>query len=149
MSVKEVNFGTDEEVISVVLSVGNKDINMVAVYVLPRTRTWNGEQYNTMLRSTMERLKNEAAKKERMVMVGDFSCKEILWEDFEVKDGNEWGKEILNMMMHNLMMQWVRLPTRCRGDDTPARLDLVFTKGVELRDEVEHVCPLGKNDHDF
>ena len=149
LSIKEVNFGNDgEEVLSVVLSVGNTDINLVTVYVPPRTRAWNGEQYNTMLRSTMERLKNEAVKKERMVMVGDFNCKEVLWEDFEVKDGNEWGKEILNMMMDNLMTQWVRLPTRCRGDDTPARLDLVFTKGVELRDEVEHVCPMGRSDHD-
>ena len=149
LSVKKVDFGSDgEEVISIVVSAGNKDFNIVTVYVPPRTRSWNGEQYNNMLRSTLDRLKNEAAKKERMVMVGDFNCKEVLWEDFEVKDGNEWGKEILKMMMENLMTQWVRLPTRCRGDDTPARLDLVFTKDVKLEDEVEHVCPLGRSDHD-
>ena len=74
LSVREVNFGTDgEEVISVVVSAGNKDINMVVVYVPPRTKAWNGEQYNTMLRSTIERLKNEATKKERMVMVAKWN----------------------------------------------------------------------------
>ena len=32
-------------------------------------------------------------------------------------------------------------PTRCRGDDMPSQLDLIFTN------ELQHMAPLGKSDH--
>ena len=63
-------------------------------------------------------------------------------------NGGDWGEELLNLITNNLMTQWVRAPTRCRGQDVATRLDLVFTKGIYLKDEIEHECPLGKSDHD-
>ncbi|MPC98925.1 hypothetical protein E2C01_094312 [Portunus trituberculatus] len=51
--------------------------------------------------------------------------------------------------MENLLTQWVRHPTRGQQGDTPLRLDLIFTKGAQLRQGIEHECPLGKSDHEL
>lgn len=53
---------------------------------------------------------------------------------------------LLNIATNNLMTQWMRSPTR--GQDVAARLDLVFTRGISLKEEIKHECPLGKSDHD-
>ncbi|MPC39816.1 hypothetical protein E2C01_033365 [Portunus trituberculatus] len=45
-----------------------------------------------------------------------------------------------------MMNQIVNENTRYRGDDEPARLDLVFTR-VQINDDLRYECPLGKNDH--
>ena len=149
LTVKEVNFSKEhEEVISVAITDGKQDINVITVYVPPKTSAWDNEQYHKMKKDTLNRLKDELSKKDKMVLVGDFNCKEVVWEDFEVVNGNEWGEELLNMVIDNLMTQWVCEPTRYRGDDVPTRLDLIFTRDISLRDKIEHVCPLGKSDHD-
>ncbi|MPD06406.1 hypothetical protein E2C01_102220 [Portunus trituberculatus] len=53
-------------------------------------------------------MKKELIRKDRVIIVGDFNCKEIVWEDYEVVNGG----------------------------------------GISLKEEIEHECPLGKNDHD-
>ena len=147
--VKEVNFSKgNEEVISMLITDGKQDINIVTVYIPPKTSAWNYEQYHEVMRNTLNRIKREITRKDRVVIVGDFNCKEIVWEDYEVVNGSEWAEELLNIATNNLMTQWVRSPTRCRGQDVAARLDLVFTKGISLKGELGHECPLGKSDHD-
>ena len=149
LTVKEVNFSREgEEVISVVITDGNQDINIITVYVPPKTSAWDNEQYVNMRRNTIERMREEISKKDKVVLMGDFNCKEVVWEDFEVINGSEWGEELLTMITDNLMTQWVKEPTRCRGEDVPTRLDLMFTKGIDMKEEIEHECPLGKSDHD-
>ena len=37
--------------------------------------------------------------------------------------------------------------TRCRGDDMPSQLDLIFTNELEMVSDVQHMAPLGKSDH--
>ena len=80
-------------------------------------------------------MKEEIVRKDKVVLMGDFNCKGVVQEQYEVTDGSEWGEELLNMIMDNLMTQWVKEPTRCRGEDDPARLDLVFTKDIFLRED--------------
>ena len=150
LCVQNVNIGDgDEEVVGVVVSNGGHDINIVTVYVPPKTSAWSSDQYNSMVKSTMERMRREAMKKEKIVLVGDFNCKGVKWEEFEVGSGGEWGEQLLNYALENLMTQWVKQTTRGRQGDTPSRLDLIFTKGVNLENEVEHECPLGKSDHEL
>ena len=150
LEVKEVNLSSaGEEVISLIIADGKKDINIITAYVPPKTSAWENEQYLTMKTNTLERMKEEIVKKDKVVLMGDFNCKGVVWENYEVTDGNEWGEEMLNMMMDNLMTQWVKETTRCRGEDDPARLDLVFTRGLYLRKDIEHECPLGKSDHNI
>ena len=45
------------------------------------------------------------------------------------------------------MDQKVKENTRYRGDDEPARLDLVLTREVYLCGDIQYKCPLGKSDH--
>ena len=51
------------------------------------------------------------------------------------------------MAMENSMTQWVEEKSRCRGEDEPLQLDLVFTKEAELIETVKYGCPIGKSDH--
>ena len=57
------------------------------------------------------------------MIVGDFNCKKIVWDDYEVVNGGEWVEELLNIASNNLVTQWVRSPTGCRGQDVAERLD--------------------------
>ena len=150
LTIKSVDIGEGEdEVMGVVVSDGKQDINVVTVYVPPKTSAWSSEQHNSMMESTMERMRREVGKGEKIVIVGDFNCRGIMWEDFEVGSGGDWGEQLLNYSLENFMTQWVRHPTRGRQGDTPSRLDLIFTKGIDLEREVEHECPLGKSDHEL
>ncbi|MPC81113.1 hypothetical protein E2C01_075714 [Portunus trituberculatus] len=51
--------------------------------------------------------------------------------------------------MENLLSQWVKYPTRSWQGDTLSRLDLIFTKGVQLGKGIEHECSLGKSDNEL
>ena len=57
------------------------------------------------------------------------------------------GRKIFDLMMENMMEQRVKENTRYRGEDEPARLDLVLTREVSIEDEIQYKCPLGKSDH--
>ena len=104
--VKEVNFSKwNEEVISMLITDGKRDINIVTVYIPPKTSAWNYEQYHEVMRNTLNRIKREITRKDRVVIVGDFNCKEIVWEDYEVVNGSEWAEELLNIATNNLMTQ--------------------------------------------
>ncbi|MPC19508.1 hypothetical protein E2C01_012423 [Portunus trituberculatus] len=72
-----------------------------------------------------------------------------MWEEFKVGYGGEWGEQLLDFAVESLLTQWVRHPTRGQQGDIPSRPDLVFTKGVQLRQGIEHECPLGKSDHEL
>ena len=49
-------------------------------------------------------------------------------------------------MMNNTMIQWVIENTRFR-EDKPSRLDLLFTKGIDLEKDIDYECPFGRSDH--
>ena len=44
------------------------------------------------------------------------------------------------------MIQWVTENTRFR-EDKPSRLDLLFTKGIDLEKDIYYECPFESNDH--
>lgn len=52
----------------------------------PRPRTWDNESHQNMLKNTLDRLQSETTNIEKVLMMGDFICKEVVWEDFEVLD---------------------------------------------------------------
>ncbi|XP_050725009.1 uncharacterized protein LOC127002828 [Eriocheir sinensis] len=101
-----------------------------------------------MIEDTIQSLSRLLKANKRVLLVGDFKCKEVNWETFE-SGGNEtaWGERFLRLTMENLMMQWVTENTRYRNDDEPVRLDLVPTKGMHLLNEFRYGCPHGKSDH--
>ena len=150
LTVKKVSLSEDgEEVVGVEVTDGRQHINFVTVYVPPKTSAWPTDQYKNMIKNTIERLRMEVARRDKVVIVGDFNCKEIMWEEFEVGSGGEWGEQLMDFALDNMLTQWVRHPTRGRQRDALSRLDLIFTKGIQLRQEVEHECPLGRSDHEL
>ena len=45
------------------------------------------------------------------------------------------------------LYQHTNRPTRCRGDDMPSQLDIIFTNELEMASDVQHMAPLGESDH--
>ena len=45
------------------------------------------------------------------------------------------------------MIQLVTENTRFRGEDKPSKLDLLFTKRINLETDINYECPFGRSDH--
>ncbi len=83
-----------------------------------------------------------------LLSFGDFNCKEINWETLTTTGSESpWSNRLLNWAVENLMTQWVDCDTRFSEIDKPSRLDLVFTKDVEIIETIHYDSPLGKSDH--
>ena len=118
------------------------------IYVPPKTNSWGTIEYKAKLEDTERCVEAMMASKDDLMIMGDFNCKEVRWEEWSV-DGSEesWGGKLLRMATENSMTQWVEQNTRYRGDDEPSRLDLIFTSEPEVVEDVRYKCPLGKTDH--
>lgn len=126
----------------------SKMLNVVVVYVPPKSNTWNREEYDEILRGTKKELERLMSESRELIIMGDFNCKEVDWENLETKGNlDSWGSVLLEIMMENIMTQWVTENTRFRGSDEPSRLDLVFSRGTDEISSVKYVSPLGKSDH--
>ena len=136
------------EMISVKMKFKGRDLMIIVIYVPPKTGSWTRQEYDTLIEDVIQNLSTILKKSKRVILVGDFNCKEINWENYESVVGEHaWGGRFLNLMMENMMEQKVKENTRYRGDDEPARLDLVLTRDVGIEDEIQYKCPLGKSDH--
>ena len=150
IKVSDIKYGSDNtENICIQITTNNSKLHIIAAYVPPKTRNWNEEKYKSMLDKTERFLQNQIHNSKKVILTGDFNCKEVNWENYEA-EGNEftWGNRLLKLTTDNLMTQWVREETRLRGNDEPSRLDLVFTKGTLIKQGVKHHPPLGKSDHE-
>ena len=93
-------------------------------------------------------MKNVIVRSRNITIMGDFNCKEVLWEDWLTEGGElSWGNRLLQLAMDNILPQWVTENTRFRGNEEPSRLDLVFTKEPEIIENVTYKSPIGKSDH--
>ena len=66
---------------------------------------------------------------------------------FESRGENAWGNRLLRLTMNNTMFQWVTENSRFRGDDKPSRLDILFTKGINLEIDINYECPFRRSGH--
>uniref|UniRef100_A0A0P4W1E0 Endonuclease/exonuclease/phosphatase domain-containing protein n=1 Tax=Scylla olivacea TaxID=85551 RepID=A0A0P4W1E0_SCYOL len=91
--------------------------------------TWRLEDHKEMQKEVLKCLDNMIRKDSKILLVGDFNCKNVSWEEMEV-NGNAglWSEEMLQLIMVNTMDQWVEEFTRYREEEEPSMLDLVFTK---------------------
>uniref|UniRef100_A0A0P4VVH6 Uncharacterized protein n=1 Tax=Scylla olivacea TaxID=85551 RepID=A0A0P4VVH6_SCYOL len=134
------------EIVSVNLEDNNGEILMViTTCVPPKTNSWSKEDYEKIIEDTIKCLSKLTKINKRLLLVGDFSCKEINWETFKA-GGNEtaWGERFLKLTTENTMMQWMTENTRYVGDDEPVKLDLILTKGMNLTKELRYMCFWGK-----
>lgn len=137
------------ELLKVRISTGERRTRSVAVaYVPPKSNAWKDEEYKDMLKDTKEELERLMRENRDLILMGDFNCKEVEWESLETTGSPEsWGAVLLELAMDNLMTQWVTEKTRYRGEDEPSRLDLVFTKEVDVIGDILYRSPLGRSDH--
>ena len=57
-----------------------------------------------------------------------------------------WGNRLLRLTMNNKIIQWVTENTRFR-EDKLSRLELLFTKGINLEKDINYKFPFGRSDH--
>ncbi|MPC65574.1 hypothetical protein E2C01_059712 [Portunus trituberculatus] len=93
-------------------------------------------------------MKQELTRKDRVMIVGDFNCEEIMWKDYEVVNGGEWAEELLNVATNNLMTRTINfkfigvvlidvlLERRGKGHVTRH----VLQGGVVVRHEKGHIA---------
>ncbi len=97
------------------------------VYVPPKTKTWNRQEHEQLLSETKEWLVKKIKENNKIVIMGDFNCKEINWEEWNTRRGEDsWGDKVLKLAMNNIMTQWVEENIRYRGgEDSSRRLNII------------------------
>ena len=147
--VKRVVYGEGRaEVMHVQVEIDKEEMKIAVAYVPPRTGSWIKEEYEGMIEDTLLSLSQVVQGRSKIILTGDFNCKDVDWENLECGGGHEtWGPRFLDLMMENMLTQEVKEDTRYRGEDEPARLDLVLTRKLQLKDDIKYMCPLGKSDH--
>ncbi len=117
------------------------------MYVLLKTNAWTEELYKK-LKDTMECLRRLLKEKNKILIIGDFKCKEVSWESWST-EGSEasWGKKVLELVIDNFLTQWVKENMRFRGNDKSSRLDLIITREPDIIEEMNYKNPIGMNDH--
>ena len=121
--------------------------DLLVVYVPPKTNVCEREEYGDMLKDTYKCLKNMIENSDNIIMMGDFNCKEVCWEEWYTRGGEESCVGILlDLVMNNIMTQYIKYNTGFRGNEEPSRLDLLLTKELEVIRKVNEHCPLEKSD---
>ncbi|XP_050714228.1 uncharacterized protein LOC126997279 [Eriocheir sinensis] len=120
----------------------------VVGYVPPRTNAWKAREYEVMIQDTVSCLDGMLRESERIILMGDFNCKEVEWEDWRTQGTEEsWGGRLLQLAMEHVLTQWIKEHTRFGKEGEASRLDLVFSKEPEVIENIKRDCPIAKSDH--
>ncbi len=147
--VENVEFSNDNsEIVKVTVKNDNgASREYVGIYVPPRTNAWTRNEHDNMLEDTLKEMERIASRNKDVLIIGDFNCKEINWEEMTFRgEKNSWSAKLINWAVKNLLTQWVDCKTRFCGRDNPSRLDLMFTSD-EIIEKINYESPLGKSDH--
>ena len=148
--VEEVSYGEGMmEIMGITIKTGEmKKRKIIVTYVPPKTNAWKVEEHREMQKEVIKCLDNMLRGEERILLVGDFNCRNVNWKDMEVVgNAGSWSEEMLYLAMVNTLDQWVEEPTRYRGEEEPSLLDLVFTRKPEPLPKIQYQSPMGKSDH--
>ena len=78
-------------------------------------------------------------------VVGDFNFPRIRWSATHATPVESKEAKFIDIIEECYLYQHINRPTRCRGDDMPSQLDLIFTNELEMVSDVQHMAPLGKS----
>ena len=107
----------------------------------------NNKSNNTLLFRTIYAASQ--LNKDNILLMGDFNCSGINWEDISTTDQNTESlsfkliETIRDCFLHQVIME----NTRARGTNNPSLLDLVLCYDAMLINNLEYHSPLGKSDH--
>ena len=137
------------EIVGIEVKDGHGDkVDVVVCYIPPYTRTWKRDEHEQLRNDSVATIQRLIDRKNRIIVMGDFNCGEVDWENMDAGNNEEsWGNRLMELVMENTLTQIIKEKTRIRGEDEPSRLDLVFTKDPNDIKNVAYRCPLGKSDH--
>ncbi|KAK8718619.1 hypothetical protein OTU49_014600, partial [Cherax quadricarinatus] len=143
--------GERDYIVGTLQSVEHKVV-IAVMYNPPQNCRRPREEYEESNRAMVDTLAEVARRahssRAKLLVMGDFNHREIDWENLEPHGGPEtWRARMLDVVLENLMHQHVKDTTRVRGEDEPARLDLVFTLGSSDIEDIKYESPLGASDH--
>ena len=151
--VKEMEHHTSDNVELVSVEVITEDgvVTVATLYMPPKTRAWENEEYTELMKNTVSDIRNMLQKVEDksqdLVLVGDFNSRND-WANLEVRaTENHWNWELLEITQDFLLTQHIQSSTRVRGTDKPSLLDLLFTRQENQIENIEYKPPMGKSDH--
>jgi hypothetical protein len=84
-----------------------------------------------------------------LLIMGDFNYPTIDWATCTStkKDTNDDSNVFLETVKDAYLFQHVTRPTRCRINNTPSTIDLIFTNEEGMINDLELCSPMGKSDH--
>ena len=150
LKVTEVDYGENSAKLIAIKVAGESmdKRDFVVSYVPPKTRSWNENDYAVKLRDTKSALSKILDRSAKIVLMGNFNCKEVRWEDWSTQGGeSSWGSALLDVTMEHAMTQWIQQETRFESDEQLSRLDLVFMKEPNIVSEIKYKPPINKSDH--
>ncbi|KAK8747749.1 hypothetical protein OTU49_016574 [Cherax quadricarinatus] len=142
----------ERDYIAGTLQSGEHKVVIAVMYNPPQNCRMPSEEYEESNRAMVDTLAEVARRahssRAKLLVIRNFNHREIDWENLEPHGGPEtWRARMLDVVLENLMHQHVKDTTRVRGEDEPARLDLVFTLGSSDIEDIKYESPLGASDH--
>lgn len=149
LKVNEIDLGENNaEIMALEIIIGENKTDIMVVYMPPFTRAWGREEYQELKVNTVNSMQKLIDRNNELLIVGDFNCKEVDWENREAGiNVDSWGNILLDLSSDNLLIQNVKENTRRRGEDEESRLDLAFTREEDMIQDIRYQPPLGKSDH--
>ena len=132
-------YGSEECIWIEIKGEGQENLIVGCVYRSPNSSEENNLKINKMVQNL------DCSKK--ILMMGDFNYKEIVWSDPDNVHATEPKAELfLESTRDSFLYQHIQEPTRHRGEQKRNILDLVFTTD-DSADNIQLNPPLGNSDH--
>lgn len=142
--VKEITYGKGKaEIASVNLKNEIREmLVIITTCVSRRTNSWKNEKCDERINDTIMNIRRLLKTNKKVLLFGDFKCKEVNWEDFERRGSDTtWGAKFLNLTLEILMTQWVKENTRVM---TVRKIGLGDDKGSTSRKRIGVCVSCGK-----
>ena len=119
----------------------NKKMELGGVYRSPNNTVENNHVLWTTIKKVTERYKN------KLLIVGDFNCKDIECENGTTNIDQEGNPNncLLKTCRDCYLEQIVDQNTRARGENAPSLLDLILCYDSAEIENLNYLSPLGKS----
>jgi len=112
------------------------------IYRSPSSTYENNLKLNELLRKAID------LKDSHILLMGDFNYEGLNWELLKSSEHLEHCSTLFMETIKDLFLyQHVGGDTRHRVDQSPSRLDLLFTNEIGMISELDTLPPLGASDH--
>lgn len=107
----------------------------------------NSHENNLLLWATIKKVSERY--KNKLLIVGDFNCKDINWESGTTNDDHNKNPNnaLLKTCRECYLEQIVDQNTRARGENIPSLIDLILCYDASEVESLEYLSPIGKSDH--